>query len=1205
MSFALLRAELTLGIQNFKENLRRAERETQAFSSRMARAAKDNEGMAEGMIAGYTRLNDRLHQFGFGLKDAARIFAGITISQGFYTITRNIREATSALWEFNKNLDYAHVTYSALFNDSSLASSFIDTLKDFSIDTIFEYTDIEGMARKLSAYGIEYKNLMYIIEGLTNLGTISGDTAALERLAVAIGQINAKGTLKAEEMRQLANAYVPIYDVLREKLHLTEEDLQRVGDLGIKSADAINAIIEYANETFGSTADAAVFTITGLNNRIVDTLKAMGSAIIEPITMSYKVIAKYIADGLGTIRDIYEQSGLGGVFEHLVPSKEWQARLRNLFATLQNSFKTIIAGFITLWPTIRQTFGGLIDAFTVFLGVLNTIAGAITGVIQSISKNTPALDILSKALITAAAAWLLFKVQALGAAIVSGVRVAIVGVANAVLFLARALTAHPIVTILTLLGATLIGVASNAKGTDSAIHQLIDTFNSFSIGGTVADDVLQAGDAMEQGADQSDKFWESMKDGAEDAEDSIEDAGNAAKKASKNLLSFDEVFRLQDNADSSGVGGSGLGALDGIGDLSDALSGLGSALIPEVPDLSGFAKDFVSTLYSDLWDAIKTIASGASVGAIIGGIAGFAIGGFVTKTMAGALAGAKLGTKIGAVVGGAFAGFWSETYKEMEASLQKIAVGGALGVLAGGLVGMTIGAFATRTLDGAILGAQNGARLGGLVGTGIGAFWAGMSEEMTNRIEGIVVGSGSGALMGAIAGFVIGAFSTKTLAGAISGGKLGLKIGASIGAVLGGILAQFEQSLTQWVVGLGAGAAYGALGGGLVGLLLGAFATRSIGGAKAGAILGAKVGAGVGAALVPVLAAAEGGIAGALSELFSGVAAASYGALFGGLAGMVIGAIVGVFAGGVGVIPFAKAGAAIGAGLGALGGFVYDKLKDSGIVESIVAWFGDVFSAIGDFFVKAGKTIGGFFSNIWNNVTSFFSKIAARLSSSATHNNRLLSNGVSSAGSIMANFFKGANGTTERGLSKIGASIVSWLTTTAKNTKAGWEGIFDVSRWKSGWESIKTWFSDLGTSIANWFKNIGSSISSWWNGLWSDKEVNVSASTGGSTSRRGTIRLGHARGGIFNREHIARFAEGNKAEAVIPLENAAAMQPFVDAISTGILQGIMPAMANGNSSQSLPPMYVGTLIADERGLQQLYKKFEVYEAKELARKGLS
>ena len=101
---------------------------------------------------------------------------------------------------------------------------------------------------------------------------------------------------------------------------------------------------------------------------------------------------------------------------------------------------------------------------------------------------------------------------------------------------------------------------------------------------------------------------------------------------------------------------------------------------------------------------------------------------------------------------------------------------------------------------------------------------------------------------------------------------------------------------------------------------------------------------------------------------------------------------------------------------------------------------------------------------------------------------------------------------------------------------------------------------------------------------------------------------GHATGGIFNREHIARFAEGNKAEAVIPLENASAMQPFVDAISNGIVQSMMPMMSTlvantGVQGEQMRPLYVGTLIADDRSLRELNRRMHVIQIQEDKRRG--
>ena len=95
------------------------------------------------------------------------------------------------------------------------------------------------------------------------------------------------------------------------------------------------------------------------------------------------------------------------------------------------------------------------------------------------------------------------------------------------------------------------------------------------------------------------------------------------------------------------------------------------------------------------------------------------------------------------------------------------------------------------------------------------------------------------------------------------------------------------------------------------------------------------------------------------------------------------------------------------------------------------------------------------------------------------------------------------------------------------------------------------------------------------------------------------------KGAGFDKEHIARFAEGNKAEAIIPLENDTAMQPFVNAVAGGLLQSLAPILAQQPSgyNSDLPPMYVGTLIADDNGIKELYKKFRIIQVQENARRG--
>ena len=348
----------------------------------------------------------------------------------------------------------------------------------------------------------------------------------------------------------------------------------------------------------------------------------------------------------------------------------------------------------------------------------------------------------------------------------------------------------------------------------------------------------------------------------------------------------------------------------------------------------------------------------------------------------------------------------------------------------------------------------------------------------------------------------------------------------------------------------------GAMIGALVGMVIGAFA-----GGAPGALRGAKIGGMVGSLIAgsvePVFADAGEGVKNSMEDLFSDVTAMGYGSLIGSIVGMVIGAIAGGFAGGM-VLPGAKAGAMIGAALGSLGGLVYNKLKESGIIDNTIRWF---------------KELGGKVSETWNKIWDPTTWKAAW--------------------TLLKGWF-----------SNLKDRMSTWFTDRKTSVKTWWSNLWDTSNWTSGWTKIKTWFTSLKTEIQNWFSSLKTSIGNWWDGLWDGKSAKTTSTPGSFTIN--PSMGGHATGGIFNREHIARFAEGNKTEAIIPLENSRAMQPFVDAVSTGLMESLAPSLlSSGGSSNQLPPMYVGTLIADERGIKELYKKFEVIQAQEYARKGLA
>src|SRR5690606_5696921 len=105
-------------------------------------------------------------------------------------------------------------------------------------------------AKRLLAYGIEAKNVMFMMQGVLSAATVQGTDAVIEPISRAFGQIYTKGRLMNEEMRQLAEAGIPAYEILQEKLNLTAEELRNLGRTAIPAHVALNALVEGINERY-------------------------------------------------------------------------------------------------------------------------------------------------------------------------------------------------------------------------------------------------------------------------------------------------------------------------------------------------------------------------------------------------------------------------------------------------------------------------------------------------------------------------------------------------------------------------------------------------------------------------------------------------------------------------------------------------------------------------------------------------------------------------------------------------------------------------------------------------------------------------------------------------------------------------------------------------------------------------------------------
>lgn len=1108
MAFADLVANLHLNIANFSSGLSRASRQMRDF----ARRTQDSYGLAA------TALNKHnLH-----LKDTVRIMHGIVVAQAFYQSVGAITDATRALWDFNVALDYMHVTYSALFGDTKVASDFMSVLQEHAVETIFDYQGLADASKKLLAYGIEYENLMFIMEGLTNLGAMSGDSAALDRIALALGQIYTKGKLSAEEMRQLANAYIPITEILQDKFGLTGDDLKRVGDLGLPAADVINAIVDYANENFGSVGDAAMYTITGLQNRIVDSLKVIGSQMLKPITTAYKSFLAYVARGIEGLRAAFQDGGMGGVFEYLVPNPETQQAIRQFVANVKNLFMSLVSVGVVVGQVFGNVASVFVTAFNIVAPIVVGFVNVLASFLNSVLQTREGVVLLRTALVVAAGAFVVLKVQALAALAITAVTKAVIGLAKALMLLASIVTKHPILALLAGITIALVGVSASSNKANSSISGLFDKLSGLG-GGSSSTDVLKN---IKQGltdsssaADQFSNRLEGAAGAASDLSKAIGGAGKAADKAAKKtggLLSFDEVYKLPEESDSSGGSGTGTGGLlEDLGALADGFGGLGEALIPEIPDFTEFIDGFTDDLFGGLEESItgkiKTAGIGAAIGAGLGAIIGAVFGG---------APGAAMGAKIGMWAGGLVGFFWEPIKNFFTDVTKKIAIWCA---------------ELFRGISDWWSDVSNGfGEWWGKLAAGFRDWWNGLKSGFSEWWNGVTTGlrtwwtdtktGFTNWWSDTKAGFSTWWNNTKQgFADMLSGTKAGISNWWS----------ETKTGFNNWWTETKTGF------------------NNWLSSTKAG-----------------------------LNTWWSNTKA----------------------------------------------GF---NTWSSNAKSTLSTWWSET---------KTG------FSDWWTNTKTGFNDWKTKVSGSVTEAMR------SAATTIAQRLVESYNSTTSKldeiknawstKFNSIRNNLNTWWSTT-DNAFVGWfrsiistiDSRLDNIRtsWSTKWDAIKAtlggWFGGLAKNMTTWLNDhVWSPISdffnltTFWNKIksklddikdkfrnwWTEVKnifsgglnFNASASTSGAS-----VKTGHATGGIFNREHVARFAEGNKAEAIIPLENNSAMQPFVDAVANGLVGQIAPLVAGSSGANTMPPLYVGTLIADDRGLKQLYKKFEVIQLQENERRG--
>lgn len=293
----------------------------------------------------------------------------------------------------------------------------------------------------------------------------------MSRVNLALTQMQAKGKVSSEEMRQLAEAGVPAWQLLSTAMGKPVNELQNLAAQGKLTQSSIDMLFDgMAKKTQGAT------------NSMANTMEAKFSNVQEAVTNSFAAIGDIIAQGFG-VSDILTLAGnlAEGMKHHFQNIRDNAKRIgvkNAIVKELQGISPVAAAVFNGMATIIYVVTSALYKHRDAALAVGTAISGiwiaakTISGVSTIINTLVAAWKSLKAAIALARAAVVAFRSASLGTAvlkgIITGLRAAWAGLTvamgaakTAALAFRAACIANPVLVAIALIIAAIILIATH------------------------------------------------------------------------------------------------------------------------------------------------------------------------------------------------------------------------------------------------------------------------------------------------------------------------------------------------------------------------------------------------------------------------------------------------------------------------------------------------------------------------------------------------------------------------------------------------------------------------------------------------------------------------------------------------------------------------------------------------------------------------
>lgn len=159
------------------------------------------------LVRGFERANSHAGKLNSTIQDLKSLFL-----QG--GLVFGAQQFAMSIITTGGEMEKQHIALQSILGDMQNANTMFNQIKELALNSPFTFSELNRDVKQLAAYGVEYDQLYDTTKRLADMS--SGLGVGFDRIALAFGQVQARGWLDGKELRQIAYAGIPLLNKLSE-----------------------------------------------------------------------------------------------------------------------------------------------------------------------------------------------------------------------------------------------------------------------------------------------------------------------------------------------------------------------------------------------------------------------------------------------------------------------------------------------------------------------------------------------------------------------------------------------------------------------------------------------------------------------------------------------------------------------------------------------------------------------------------------------------------------------------------------------------------------------------------------------------------------------------------------------------------------------------------------------------------------------------